>query len=54
MLIDDVKGALAALKTEMQEDRRIKSVLTSTWAILSIRTWTEAMVWYLTKVTMTD
>lgn len=25
MLIDDVKGALAALKTEMQEDRRIKS-----------------------------
>ena len=50
MLIDDVKGALAALKTEMQESR----VLTSTWAILSIRTWTEAMVWYLTKVTMTD
>lgn len=25
MLIDDVEGALAALKTEMQEDRRIKS-----------------------------
>lgn len=25
MLIDDVKGALAALKAEMQEDRRIKS-----------------------------
>lgn len=25
MLIDDAKGALAALKAEMQEDRRIKS-----------------------------
>lgn len=25
MLIDDTKGALAALRTEMQEDKRIKS-----------------------------
>lgn len=54
MLIDDVKGALAALKTEMQEDRRIKSGADLNVGDIVYQTWTEATVWYLTKVTMTD
>ena len=52
MLIDDAKGALAALKAELQEDRRIKSGTDLNVGDIFFRTWTATTAWYSTRATM--